>query len=40
VSLGQIFLGSMPFLVLVIIAMAMLYVWPQIGLWLPSVLYN
>ncbi|MCU0810722.1 MAG: TRAP transporter large permease subunit [Thiobacillaceae bacterium] len=40
VSLGQIFLGSMPFLVLVIIAMAMLYVWPQIGLWLPGVLYN
>jgi TRAP-type mannitol/chloroaromatic compound transport system permease large subunit len=40
VSLGQIFLGSMPFLVLVIIAMALLYVWPQIGLWLPSVLYN
>jgi TRAP-type mannitol/chloroaromatic compound transport system permease large subunit len=40
VTLGQIFLGSMPFLVLVIVAMAMLYVWPQIGLWLPGVLYK
>jgi TRAP-type mannitol/chloroaromatic compound transport system permease large subunit len=40
VSLGQIFIGSMPFLGLVIVAMALLYVWPQIGLWLPSVLYK
>ena len=40
VSLGQIFLGSMPFLGLVIVAMALLYVWPQIGLWLPGVLYK
>jgi len=40
VSLGQIFLGSMPFLGLVILAMAILYIWPQIGLWLPGVLYK
>ena len=40
VSLGQIFLGSMPFLGLVIVSMAFLYIWPQIGLWLPSVLYK
>ncbi|PKO60577.1 MAG: hypothetical protein CVU23_13310, partial [Betaproteobacteria bacterium HGW-Betaproteobacteria-17] len=40
VSLGQIFLGSMPFLGLVVVAMAMLYIWPQIGLWLPGVLYK
>ncbi len=40
VSLGQIFMGSMPFLGLVIVAMAMLYIWPQIGLWLPGVLYK
>ena len=39
VSLAQIFLGSMPFLGLVILSMVMLYIWPQIGLWLPSVLY-
>ena len=40
VSLGQIFLGSMPFLALVVVSMAMLYIWPQIGLWLPGVLYK
>ncbi len=40
VSLGQIFLGSMPFLGLVIVAMVILYLWPQIGLWLPGVLYR
>ena len=40
VSLIQIFMGSMPFLALVIVAMAMLYIWPQIGLWLPGVLYR
>ncbi|HEY9098665.1 MAG TPA: TRAP transporter large permease subunit [Thiobacillus sp.] len=40
VSLAQIFLGSMPFLGLVIVSMVMLYIWPQIGLWLPTVLYK
>lgn len=40
VSLGQIFLGSLPFLGIVIIAMAMLYIWPEIALWLPAKLYN
>ena len=40
VSLGQIFMGSMPFLGLVIVSMAFLYIWPQIGLWLPGVLYK
>jgi TRAP-type mannitol/chloroaromatic compound transport system permease large subunit len=39
-SLGQIFMGSMPFLGLVILSMAFLYIWPQIGLWLPGVLYR
>jgi TRAP-type mannitol/chloroaromatic compound transport system permease large subunit len=39
-SLGQIYLGSMPFLGLVVASMAMLYIWPQIGLWLPGVLYK
>ena len=40
VSLAQIFAGSLPFLALVVLSMVMLYVWPQIGLWLPSVLYK
>jgi len=40
VSLAQIFLGSMPFLGIVIVAMALLYIWPEIALWLPAKLYN
>jgi TRAP-type mannitol/chloroaromatic compound transport system permease large subunit len=39
VTLGQIFGGMMPFMGIQVIAMAVLYVFPQIGLWLPSVLY-
>jgi TRAP-type mannitol/chloroaromatic compound transport system permease large subunit len=30
----------LPFMAIQVLAMAMLYMWPQIGLWLPSVLYN
>ncbi len=40
VSLMQIFAGSMPFLGIVILAMIMLYIWPEIALWLPAQLYN
>ncbi|RYF34988.1 MAG: TRAP transporter large permease subunit, partial [Comamonadaceae bacterium] len=40
VTLNQIFLGMIPFMGIQIIAIAMLYMWPQIGLWLPSVLYS
>ena len=40
VSINDIFKGVMPFLALVIIAMAMFYTFPQIGLWLPNYLYN
>jgi len=39
VTLNQIFLGMMPFMGIQVIAIVMLYIWPQIGLWLPSVLY-
>ncbi len=39
VTLNQIFLGMMPFMGIQIIAIVLLYIWPQIGLWLPSVLY-
>jgi TRAP-type mannitol/chloroaromatic compound transport system permease large subunit len=39
VTLNQIFLGMLPFMGLQIVAMAILYAWPSIGLWLPSVLY-
>jgi TRAP-type mannitol/chloroaromatic compound transport system permease large subunit len=40
VSINDIFAGVMPFIFLVILSMVMLYTFPQIGLWLPSVLYG
>ncbi len=40
VTLNQIFAGMVPFMVIQIIALALLYIFPGIGLWLPSVLYN
>jgi TRAP-type mannitol/chloroaromatic compound transport system permease large subunit len=39
VTLNQIFGGMLPFMGIQIIAVILLYTWPQIGLWLPSVLY-
>jgi tripartite ATP-independent transporter DctM subunit len=40
VSINDIFRGVLPFLFLVIVSMAMLYTFPQIGLWLPNALYR
>jgi tripartite ATP-independent transporter DctM subunit len=40
VTINQIFAGVMPFLYLVVVSMALFYVFPQLGLWLPSVLYR
>lgn len=40
VSLNQIFAGMMPFMAIQVVAIFLLYVFPQIGLWLPSVLYG
>jgi TRAP-type mannitol/chloroaromatic compound transport system permease large subunit len=40
VTLNQIFLGMMPFMALQIFALILLYMFPAIGLWLPTVLYN
>jgi TRAP-type mannitol/chloroaromatic compound transport system permease large subunit len=39
VTLNQIFGGMLPFMGIQVIAIVLLYLWPQIGLWLPSVLY-
>ena len=39
VTLYQIFAGMMPFMGIQVIAIVLLYTFPQIGLWLPSVLY-
>jgi TRAP-type mannitol/chloroaromatic compound transport system permease large subunit len=40
VTLNQIFAGMLPFMGIQIIAIVILYMFPQIGLWLPSVLYG
>lgn len=39
VTLNQIFLGMLPFMGIQVLAIFLLYMWPEIGLWLPSVLY-
>jgi TRAP-type mannitol/chloroaromatic compound transport system permease large subunit len=40
VTLNQIFAGMMPFMGIQVLALILLYVFPQIGLWLPSVVYG
>ena len=40
VTLNQIFVGMMPFMGIQILAIFLLYMFPAIGLWLPSVLYK
>ena len=40
VTLNQIFLGMMPFMGIQILAIFFLYMWPQIGMWLPQLLYR
>ncbi len=40
VSLNQIFAGMMPFMAIQVLAMFLLYMFPDIGLWLPKVLYQ
>jgi TRAP-type mannitol/chloroaromatic compound transport system permease large subunit len=40
VSLNQIFAGMMPFMAIQRVALALLYIFPEIGLWLPEVLYK
>jgi TRAP-type mannitol/chloroaromatic compound transport system permease large subunit len=40
VTLNQIFAGMLPFMAIQVIAMVLLYLYPAIGLWLPSVMYN
>ncbi len=40
VTLNQIFLGMIPFMGIQVIALALLYIFPAIGMWLPGVLYK
>jgi TRAP-type mannitol/chloroaromatic compound transport system permease large subunit len=40
VTLNQIFAGMMPFMGIQVLAIVLMYMFPQIGLWLPQVLYR
>jgi TRAP-type mannitol/chloroaromatic compound transport system permease large subunit len=40
VTLNQIFAGMMPFMAIQVLAIFLLYAFPQIGLWLPSLVYG
>jgi len=40
VTLNQIFLGMMPFMGIQILAIFLLYMFPGIGMWLPTLLYR
>jgi TRAP-type mannitol/chloroaromatic compound transport system permease large subunit len=40
VTLNQIFAGMLPFMGIQVIAIVLLYIFPEIGLWLPKVLYG
>ena len=39
VTLNQIFLGMLPFMAIQILAIFLLYMFPQIALWIPSLIY-
>jgi TRAP-type mannitol/chloroaromatic compound transport system permease large subunit len=40
VTLNQIFAGMMPYMLIVIVCMVLMYVWPGMTLWLPNYLYG
>ncbi|MGM9489132.1 TRAP transporter large permease subunit [Ideonella sp. YS5] len=40
VTLNQIFAGMMPYMLIVILCMVIMYVWPGMTLWLPAWLYH
>lgn len=40
VTINQIFAGMMPYMLIVILCMVIMYVWPGMTLWLPAYLYG
>ncbi|HEX4993420.1 MAG TPA: TRAP transporter large permease subunit, partial [Methylomirabilota bacterium] len=40
VTLNQIFAGMMPYMVIVLVCLAFMYIWPGMTLWLPNFLYG
>jgi TRAP-type mannitol/chloroaromatic compound transport system permease large subunit len=40
VTINQIFAGMMPYMLIVILCMVIMYIWPGMSLWLPNYLYG
>jgi TRAP-type mannitol/chloroaromatic compound transport system permease large subunit len=40
ITINQIFAGMMPYMLIVILCMVIIYIWPGITLWLPNYLYG
>ena len=40
VTINQIFAGMMPYMLIVIVCMVLMYIWPGMTLWLPEYLYG
>ncbi|HOB67435.1 TRAP transporter large permease subunit [Ottowia sp.] len=40
VTINQIFAGMMPYMLIVILCMVLMYLWPSLTLWLPNYLYG
>ena len=40
VTINQIFAGMMPYMLVVVLCMVLLYLWPGMALWLPAYLYG
>lgn len=40
VTLNQIFAGMMPYMIIVVVCMVIMYLWPGMTLWLPNYLYG
>jgi TRAP-type mannitol/chloroaromatic compound transport system permease large subunit len=40
VTLNQIFAGMMPYMLVIVVCMVIMYVWPGMTLWLPAYLYG
>ena len=40
VTLNQIFAGMMPYMLVIIVCMVLMYIWPGLTLWLPTYLYG
>ncbi len=40
VTINQIFAGMMPYMLIVVVCMVLMYIWPGLTLWLPKYLYG